>query len=50
MFEARIIQGSTLKKIIEAIRELVQDINIECSGTGITFQVSFCHIFHKFIE
>ena len=39
MFEARILQGSTLKKIIEAIRELVVDANLDCNETGITMQV-----------
>lgn len=39
MFEARIIHGSTLKKIIEAIREIVGDVNLECSPNGISLQV-----------
>ena len=39
MFEARILQGSTLKKIIEAIRELVVDANLDCNESGITMQV-----------
>jgi proliferating cell nuclear antigen len=38
MFEARILQGALLKKIIEAIRELVQDANLDCSERGITMQ------------
>ena len=39
MFEARLIQGSVLKKVIEAIRELVTDVNLECDETGISLQV-----------
>lgn len=39
MFEARIVQGSQLKKIIEAIRELVVDANLDCDEAGITMQV-----------
>lgn len=39
MFEARIVQGSQLKKIIEAIRELVVDANLDCDAAGITMQV-----------
>ena len=39
MFEARIMQGSQLKKIIEAIRELVVDANLDCNDEGITMQV-----------
>eukprot|EP00605_Chrysophyceae_sp_TOSAG23-4_P001707 GSChrysophyteH1.ASY1.ANO1.1876.1 assembled CDS len=39
MFEARIIQGAILKKIIEAIRELVTDANLDCSEEqGISMQ------------
>lgn len=39
MFEARIVQGSVLKKIIEAIRELVSDCNLDCSEEqGISMQ------------
>jgi hypothetical protein len=41
MFEARLIQGSLFKKIIEAIRELVVDANLECSDTGISMQVKY---------
>ena len=37
---ARIIQGSILKKIVEAIRELVSDANLDCSEEqGISMQV-----------
>ena len=39
MFEARLVQGAILKKIIEAIRELVTDANLDCSSTGISMQV-----------
>jgi proliferating cell nuclear antigen len=40
MFEARIVQGQILKKIIEAIRELVVDANLDCNEEqGISMQV-----------
>ena len=39
MFEARLVQGSTFKKIIDAIRELVIDANIDCTDAGIQMQV-----------
>jgi hypothetical protein len=39
MFEARLVQGSLFKKIIEAIRELVTDANLDCNEQGITMQV-----------
>ena len=49
MFEARILQGSTLKKIIEAIRELVVDANLDCNEGGITMQVRKSHqILYKY--
>jgi proliferating cell nuclear antigen len=38
MFEARLIQGSLFKKIIESIRELVTDANLECNESGISMQ------------
>jgi len=53
MFEARILQGALLKKIIESIRELVVDANFDCSERGITMQamdsshVSLCAIVLK---
>lgn len=40
MFEAKILQGAILKKIIEAIRELVTDANLDVNERGITMQVS----------
>eukprot|EP01039_Chlorochromonas_danica_P010032 gene10032-11096_t len=53
MFEAKILQGAILKKIIEAIRELVTDANLDCNERGITMQamdsshVSLCAILLK---
>lgn len=41
MFEARLLQGAVLKKIVEAIRELVVDANLDCSPNGISMQVFF---------
>jgi len=38
MFEARLVQGSVLKKIIEALKDLVGDANFDCSSTGIALQ------------
>lgn len=38
MFEARLIQGNILKKLIESIKDLVTDANFECSSTGIELQ------------
>jgi proliferating cell nuclear antigen len=38
MFEARLVQGSLLKKLMEAIRDLIPEAIWDCSGTGITLQ------------
>jgi len=38
MFEARLIQGSVLKKVLESIKDLVTDANFDCSSTGFSLQ------------
>lgn len=38
MFEARLVQGSLMKKLVDAIKDLVTDANWECSSTGISMQ------------
>lgn len=38
MFEARLIQAGLLKKILEAIKELVVDANFDISSSGIALQ------------
>jgi hypothetical protein len=38
MFEARLIQGSILKKLLEAVKDLVTDANIDCSAEGVAIQ------------
>ncbi len=38
MFEARLEQGSLLKKIVEAMKDLVTDANLECNEDGIKLQ------------
>jgi Proliferating cell nuclear antigen, N-terminal domain len=42
MIEAT-LSGSLLKKVIEAVRELLGDAVFECDETGITMQVSAVH-------
>lgn len=39
MFEARLVQGSLLKKLVEAMKDLVTDANIDCSSSGLSLQV-----------
>lgn len=38
MFEARLVEGIILKHIIESIKDLVQDANIECSEEEVAIQ------------
>ena len=38
MFELRLVQGSLLKKVMEAIKDLVNDANFDCSATGFSMQ------------
>ena len=38
MFEARLVQGKVLKQIIEAIKDLVADANIDCSEDELAIQ------------
>lgn len=38
MFEARLVQGKVFKQIIEAIKDLVQDANIDCSEEEVAIQ------------
>ena len=38
MFEARIRQASLLKKLLEAVKDLVTDANFDCSPDGISLQ------------
>jgi len=38
MFEARLLQGNVLKKLLEAIKDLVTEANFDCSAAGMTLQ------------
>jgi len=44
MFEARMAQGALLKKVIESIKDLVQDANFDCTPEG--FQLQAMDISH----
>lgn len=35
MFEAKLTEGSILKKIVESIKDIVTDVNIDISPSGI---------------
>lgn len=34
MFEAKLAQSSLLKKVLDALRELVEDTNLDCNSSG----------------
>ena len=38
MFEAKLNDGTVLKRIVDAIKDLVQDVNLDISETGISLQ------------
>ncbi|KAL5178157.1 Proliferating cell nuclear antigen [Glycine soja] len=38
MLELRLVQGSLLKKVLESVKELVNDANFDCSSTGFSLQ------------
>lgn len=38
MFECRLLQGSILKKIIESIKDLVNEANFDCTANGLSLQ------------
>jgi len=39
MFEARLSQSSLLKKIVEAIKDIVSNANLDFGPNGLTLQV-----------
>ncbi len=38
MFEARLVQGNLLKKLVDALKELVTEVNWDVSPEGISMQ------------
>ena len=38
MFEARLVQGSLLKKVLDAIKELLNEASFDCAHSGILLQ------------
>lgn len=39
MFEARLIASSTLKKVLEAIKDLLNEATFDCSDSGIQVNI-----------
>ena len=42
MFEARLAQGKVLKMIVEAMKDLVTDANLDAAAGGLSLQVCTC--------
>ena len=40
MFEAKLLQGSLLKKILDAMKDFVKSANWNCTSDGIALQVA----------
>ena len=40
MFEAKLVDGSILKRIVEAIKDVVNDVNIDVSPSGKNSELS----------
>ena len=38
MFEAKLQDGTILKKIVDSIKELVTDVNLDVNSSGISLQ------------
>lgn len=50
MFEARLIQGSLLRKVLEAIKDLLTEAAWDCNGTGISLQVRVRKFYEFFFQ
>lgn len=45
MFEARLVHGALLKKVLEAVKDLINEATWDCSATGISLQaMDNCHV------
>lgn len=50
MFEARLASSSVLKKVLDAIKELLNEATFDCSDSGIqVIKIIFFHFLAKFI-
>jgi hypothetical protein len=41
MFEARLVQGNLLKKVLESLKDLLNEATWDCADTGIQLQVRY---------
>ena len=44
MFEAKLTEGAILKKIVESIKDIVTDVNIDISPSGKISSFSFASV------
>ena len=44
MFEARLVQGNLLKKVLESLKDLLNEATWDCTDTGIQLQVALLNI------
>ena len=42
MFEARLVQGNLLKKVLESLKDLLNEATWDCADSGIQLQVRTC--------
>ena len=40
MFQARLVQGNLLKKVLESLKDLLSEATWDCTDTGIQLQVA----------
>lgn len=45
MFEARLVQGNLLKKVLDAIKDLLNEASWDCADSGIQLQaMDYSHV------
>ena len=44
MFEARLVSSSILKKVLDAIKDLLTEATFDCSDSGIQVNLYFRHL------
>lgn len=47
MFEAKLTEGIIFKKIVESIKDIVTDVNIDVGPTGKSFPAFFDYSFYR---
>ena len=48
MFEARLVQGNLLKKVLESLKDLLNEATWDCTDSGIQLQVTLFFLPHFF--